>query len=195
VVSEGQFARVTGYVKDGRESGANIAVGGDRVGNLGYFVAPTVFENTKPGDNCHNVFGASLRSRMAGRLQEVLAQGVGPADIRLAFVEPRSPEGEGVSRCAGIEETDLECVIGNGAVLPDELVEPLPGHDALAVGVDIGAMAVTRRRAVDRDAEANRITLARGAENEVKVARVEPVDDAAVFLIEHGALFADGPIP
>jgi Aldehyde dehydrogenase family len=48
LVSEEQFARVTGYIKDGRESGAKIAVGGDRVGNLGYFVAPTVFENTKP---------------------------------------------------------------------------------------------------------------------------------------------------
>ena len=48
LVSDEQFARVTGYIKDGREAGAKVAVGGDRVGNLGYFVAPTVFENTKP---------------------------------------------------------------------------------------------------------------------------------------------------
>jgi phenylacetaldehyde dehydrogenase len=48
LVSDEQFARVTGHIKDGRESGARIAVGGERVGNLGYFVAPTVFENTRP---------------------------------------------------------------------------------------------------------------------------------------------------
>jgi phenylacetaldehyde dehydrogenase len=48
LVSDEQFARVTNYIKDGRESGAKVAVGGERVGNLGYFVAPTVFENTKP---------------------------------------------------------------------------------------------------------------------------------------------------
>jgi phenylacetaldehyde dehydrogenase len=48
LVSSEQFDRVTGYIKSGRESGAKVAVGGERVGNLGYFVAPTVFENTKP---------------------------------------------------------------------------------------------------------------------------------------------------
>jgi phenylacetaldehyde dehydrogenase len=48
LVSDEQFARVTSYIEDGRQSGARIAVGGDRVGNLGYFVAPTVLENTKP---------------------------------------------------------------------------------------------------------------------------------------------------
>jgi 5-carboxymethyl-2-hydroxymuconic-semialdehyde dehydrogenase len=48
LVSDEQFARVTGYIEDGRQSGAKIAVGGDRVGNVGYFVVPTVFENTTP---------------------------------------------------------------------------------------------------------------------------------------------------
>ena len=43
LVSDEQFTRVTGYIKDGRESGAKVAVGGERVGNLGhFFVAPTV---------------------------------------------------------------------------------------------------------------------------------------------------------
>jgi acyl-CoA reductase-like NAD-dependent aldehyde dehydrogenase len=48
LVSQEQFARVTGYIEDGRRSGARIAVGGGRVGSLGCFVAPTVFENTQP---------------------------------------------------------------------------------------------------------------------------------------------------
>ena len=48
LVSDEQFARVTGYIEDGRQPGAKVAVGGNRVGNLGYFVAPTVLENTTP---------------------------------------------------------------------------------------------------------------------------------------------------
>lgn len=48
LVSDEQFARVTGYIEAGRQSGATVAVGGDRVGNLGYFVQPTVLENTTP---------------------------------------------------------------------------------------------------------------------------------------------------
>jgi phenylacetaldehyde dehydrogenase len=47
-VSDEQFARVTSYIDDGRKSGVKAAVGGGRVGNLGYFVAPTVLENTTP---------------------------------------------------------------------------------------------------------------------------------------------------
>jgi phenylacetaldehyde dehydrogenase len=48
LVSEEQFSRVTGYIEHGRGAGARVAVGGSRVGNLGYFVAPTVLENTTP---------------------------------------------------------------------------------------------------------------------------------------------------
>jgi len=48
LVSDEQFARVTGYIDEGRQSGAKVAVGGNRVGNLGYFVQPTVLENTTP---------------------------------------------------------------------------------------------------------------------------------------------------
>ena len=48
LVSDEQFTRVTSFIEDGRGAGAKIAVGGSRVGNLGYFVAPTVMENTTP---------------------------------------------------------------------------------------------------------------------------------------------------
>jgi phenylacetaldehyde dehydrogenase len=59
LVSDEQFARVTGYIEHGRESGAKVAVGGTRVGNLGYFVAPTVLENTTPDMKVHReeIFG------------------------------------------------------------------------------------------------------------------------------------------
>jgi acyl-CoA reductase-like NAD-dependent aldehyde dehydrogenase len=48
LVSDEQFTRVTGFIEDGRREGAHIATGGNRVGNLGYFVAPTVLERTTP---------------------------------------------------------------------------------------------------------------------------------------------------
>jgi phenylacetaldehyde dehydrogenase len=48
LVSSEQFDRVTGYIKSGREQGARVTIGGDRVGDRGYFVAPTVFENARP---------------------------------------------------------------------------------------------------------------------------------------------------
>jgi phenylacetaldehyde dehydrogenase len=48
LVSSEQFDRVTGYIKSGRDQGARVTIGGDRVGNRGYFVAPTVFENARP---------------------------------------------------------------------------------------------------------------------------------------------------
>jgi phenylacetaldehyde dehydrogenase len=49
LVSEEQFARVTGYIESGKKDGATIATGGARSGNGGgYFVTPTVITGTKP---------------------------------------------------------------------------------------------------------------------------------------------------
>lgn len=46
LVSQEQFDRVTGYIRSGRDDGATI-IGGDRVGDRGYFVAPTVLTGTR----------------------------------------------------------------------------------------------------------------------------------------------------
>jgi phenylacetaldehyde dehydrogenase len=48
LVSDEQFRRVTGYLAAGREQGARVVTGGDRVGDAGYFVQPTVLTETKP---------------------------------------------------------------------------------------------------------------------------------------------------
>jgi len=44
-VSEEQMHKVLGYIETGRKEGAKLAVGGSRVGNKGYFVEPTVFND------------------------------------------------------------------------------------------------------------------------------------------------------
>jgi phenylacetaldehyde dehydrogenase len=46
LVSSEQFDRVTGYISSGRDEGANI-IGGERVGDKGYFVAPTILTGTR----------------------------------------------------------------------------------------------------------------------------------------------------
>jgi phenylacetaldehyde dehydrogenase len=48
LVSEEQLQRVTGYIAAGQREGANVAAGGARLGNEGYFVKPTVLTNTNP---------------------------------------------------------------------------------------------------------------------------------------------------
>ncbi len=48
LVSEEQFEKVTGYIQSGINEGAQVAAGGKRYGDRGYFVQPTVLTNTKP---------------------------------------------------------------------------------------------------------------------------------------------------
>jgi phenylacetaldehyde dehydrogenase len=48
LVSEEQLGRVCGYLDAGAQEGARAVVGGKRVGDRGYFVAPTVLVDTKP---------------------------------------------------------------------------------------------------------------------------------------------------
>jgi aldehyde dehydrogenase (NAD+) len=46
-VSEEQFDKVMGYIDSGRKEGAKLLTGGTRVGDKGYFVAPTVFDGVR----------------------------------------------------------------------------------------------------------------------------------------------------
>ncbi|XP_023323365.1 aldehyde dehydrogenase X, mitochondrial [Eurytemora carolleeae] len=42
-VNKVQFDRILGFINQGKEQGAKLVAGGQRVGDLGYFVQPTVF--------------------------------------------------------------------------------------------------------------------------------------------------------
>jgi phenylacetaldehyde dehydrogenase len=48
LVSSEQLERVCGYLQSGRKEGARAVIGGERVGDRGYFVAPTVLTGVKP---------------------------------------------------------------------------------------------------------------------------------------------------
>jgi aldehyde dehydrogenase (NAD+) len=42
-VSQLQFDRIMGYIQDGKQSGARVVTGGERLGDKGYFIKPTIF--------------------------------------------------------------------------------------------------------------------------------------------------------
>src|ERR1700683_1092368 len=46
-VDQSQFDKVMGYIESGRSEGAKLVCGGDRVGDRGYFIQPTVFADVK----------------------------------------------------------------------------------------------------------------------------------------------------
>jgi aldehyde dehydrogenase (NAD+) len=46
-VDNDQFTKVLGYVESGKQEGAKLMCGGERVGDRGYFVAPTIFSDVK----------------------------------------------------------------------------------------------------------------------------------------------------
>ena len=49
VISRGQMQRVLSYAEAGLAEGATAVCGAERIGNRGFFVAPTVFTGVQPG--------------------------------------------------------------------------------------------------------------------------------------------------
>ncbi|KAK1230167.1 hypothetical protein PQX77_006761 [Marasmius sp. AFHP31] len=47
-VSQVQYDRIMGYIDSGKEQGATVHLGGDRHGQEGYFINPTIFTDTRP---------------------------------------------------------------------------------------------------------------------------------------------------
>ncbi|KAI0384846.1 aldehyde dehydrogenase [Hypomontagnella monticulosa] len=44
-VSKLQYDRIMGYIEEGKKGGATVALGGERHGDKGYFIKPTIFTN------------------------------------------------------------------------------------------------------------------------------------------------------
>jgi phenylacetaldehyde dehydrogenase len=59
LVSAEQFERVTGFLRSGEQEGVRTVTGGGRVGDKGYFVAPTVLEGASAGNKVFDeeIFG------------------------------------------------------------------------------------------------------------------------------------------
>ena len=75
LVSQRQFDRVTAYIKAGESEGARVASGGQRHGNTGYFLEPTVIVDTtnKMKVVREEIFGPVLVTQSFRSREEALA--------------------------------------------------------------------------------------------------------------------------
>ncbi|NAS21942.1 aldehyde dehydrogenase family protein [Herbidospora sp. NEAU-GS84] len=76
LVSDEQFRRVTGYLESGRADGARTVAGGERHGDRGYFVQPTVITDTTPDMAIvrEEIFGPVVVASPFSSLDELAAQ-------------------------------------------------------------------------------------------------------------------------
>ena len=76
-VSQEQFDRVMGYIAAGQKGGATMKTGGGRVGNRGYFIEPTIFDNVKDDMTIaqEEIFGPVLSVLKFKDVDEVVARG------------------------------------------------------------------------------------------------------------------------
>jgi phenylacetaldehyde dehydrogenase len=76
LVSDEQLDRVTGYIQSGIDEGARTLSGGGRVGDRGYFVAPTVIVDVKPNMKImrEEIFGPVVAATPFDDVSEVLEQ-------------------------------------------------------------------------------------------------------------------------
>ena len=76
-VSQEQFDRVMGYIDAGQKGGAKMLFGGQRVGDRGYFIQPTVFTDVKDDMKIakEEIFGPVMSILKFKDVDEVIARG------------------------------------------------------------------------------------------------------------------------
>jgi phenylacetaldehyde dehydrogenase len=76
LVSRQQQERVLGYIRSGKEEGAELLVGGEAPAGSGFFVKPTVLGNTKPSMRVvrEEIFGPVLVVSSFNNVDEVVGQ-------------------------------------------------------------------------------------------------------------------------
>lgn len=76
-VSQLQFDRIMSYVKSGKDEGATVITGGDRHGNKGYFIQPTIFADVSQDMKImkEEIFGPVAAVAKFKDVDEVIALG------------------------------------------------------------------------------------------------------------------------
>jgi aldehyde dehydrogenase (NAD+) len=75
-VDQAQFDKVMGYIDSGRSEGAHLVCGGERVGDRGYFIQPTVFSDVQDDMKIakEEIFGPVMSIIPFKSLDEVIAR-------------------------------------------------------------------------------------------------------------------------
>jgi hypothetical protein len=76
------------------------------------------------------------------------------------------------------EKLDLKQVIRDGFRLPDELIQPLLGHFAIALIVNVATMRCARQLSINEDAKWNGGSSHCRSHDEMKIAGVKTVRDS-----------------
>ena len=76
LVSEEQLNRVLGFLESGKADGVETVIGGNRIGDRGYFVEPTVLTGARPGMKVidEEIFGPVVCAMPFDELDEVATQ-------------------------------------------------------------------------------------------------------------------------
>ncbi|CAK7230414.1 aldehyde dehydrogenase (NAD(P)(+)) ald5 [Sporothrix curviconia] len=76
-VSQLQFDRIMSYVKSGKDEGATVVTGGDRHGDKGYFIQPTIFADVRQDMKImqEEIFGPVAAIAKFKDIEEVIALG------------------------------------------------------------------------------------------------------------------------
>jgi phenylacetaldehyde dehydrogenase len=76
LVSEEQLTRVLGFLESGKADGVETVIGGNRIGDRGYFVEPTVLTGARPGMKVvdEEIFGPVVCAMPFDELDEVATQ-------------------------------------------------------------------------------------------------------------------------
>ncbi|WP_319799610.1 aldehyde dehydrogenase family protein [Acidisoma silvae] len=141
LVSQEQLDRVTGFMDAGKRDGAEVVTGGERWGNEGYFVKPTIFANTSPDMSVvkEEIFGPVA-----------CAMPFDDDDLaRIAAQANNTPYGLGASiwtRDIGVAHK-LARKIKAGTVwinahLPNDVALPFGGYKQSGWGREMGAEAI-----------------------------------------------------
>ncbi|HEX6557065.1 MAG TPA: hypothetical protein VF026_30155 [Ktedonobacteraceae bacterium] len=124
--------------------------------------------------------------------------GLGPA--RVNSLCRGSAEGEHKRLHACIEKLDLELAISNVPRLPDQLIQPLVGHRAVALLVNVTAVSCAWGLSIEEHAKAHGRSSRCRPHDQMQIAGVKAVRDAPVGLVQrcgvspHRPLTRKGPM-
>ncbi|KAI1867822.1 uncharacterized protein JN550_006963 [Neoarthrinium moseri] len=76
-VSQLQYDRIMGYIDEGKKEGAKVEVGGERHGDKGYFIKPTIFSGVSPNMKImqEEIFGPVCTIAKFSTEEEVIKEG------------------------------------------------------------------------------------------------------------------------